>query len=355
MAEDDDSKTEDPSGRKLEKAHSEGQFAVSTEVKMAAALISALIVIGPIAPGVASRMKTLLLPFLEHPHTIATDLDSLRVLFLDLGLSVLVIGILPLLFQMALAVAGSMLQTGPVFNLKLIKLNLGKLNPFTGIVRLVGKRSLVELLKSLVKLTIVGTVTTLVVWPRLTILELLTSMDLLAILDLLHSLLVRLLWAALLSVIVLAAADYAWQRYTYTKQMKMSKQETRDEHKEMEGDPQVKGRIRSLRIQRAKQRMMQSVPKATVVVTNPTHFAVALKYEMGEMQAPTLVAKGVDHLAMAIRKVAEENEVPIVENPPLARALYATVELDREIPPEHYKAVAEVIGYVMRLKGKKRR
>jgi flagellar biosynthetic protein FlhB len=132
----------------------------------------------------------------------------------------------------------------------------------------------------------------------------------------------------------------------------MTKQEVKDEHKESEGDPKIKGRIRALRLERHRKRMMANVPKATVVITNPTHYAVALKYEMEEMAAPVLVAKGVDYLAKRIRQIAESHEVPILENPPLARALYAAVEVDQEIPEEHYKAVAEVIGYVMRLKGK---
>ncbi|MEK7819601.1 MAG: EscU/YscU/HrcU family type III secretion system export apparatus switch protein, partial [Pseudomonadota bacterium] len=132
----------------------------------------------------------------------------------------------------------------------------------------------------------------------------------------------------------------------------MTKHEVKEEHKQTEGDPQIKARIRRLRVERARQRMMAAVPKATVVVTNPTHYAVALSYEMGTMEAPKLVAKGVDYLALRIREVAEANDVPIIENPPLARALYATVELESEIPVEHYKAVAEIIGFVMRLKGK---
>ena len=131
----------------------------------------------------------------------------------------------------------------------------------------------------------------------------------------------------------------------------MTKQEVKDEHKQSEGDSQVKVRIRQLRVQRARQRMMAAVPEADVVVTNPTHFAVALKYNMDEMPAPTVVAKGKDLVALRIRQVAEENDVPVVENPPLARAHFASVELDEKIPPEHYKAVAEVIGFVMRLRG----
>ena len=136
------------------------------------------------------------------------------------------------------------------------------------------------------------------------------------------------------------------------KQMRMSKTEIKDEHKQTDGDPQIKARIRQIRMERARQRMMAAVPKADVVITNPTHFAVALEYKMESMPAPIVVAKGQDFLALKIREIAEENEITIVENPPLARALYGSVEIDQEIPPEHFKAVAEVIGYVMRLKGK---
>ena len=150
----------------------------------------------------------------------------------------------------------------------------------------------------------------------------------------------------------IAALDFMFQKYQFTKQMRMSKQEVKDEHKQSEGDPQVKARIRALRQQRARERMMAAVPEADVVITNPTHYAVALKYDMEEMPAPKLIAKGIDTLAFRIREVAEEHDIPIVENPPLARALHASVELDEEIPPEHFVAVAEVIGYVMRMKGK---
>jgi flagellar biosynthetic protein FlhB len=159
--------------------------------------------------------------------------------------------------------------------------------------------------------------------------------------------------AAVLAVMtVIAALDFMYQRYKHHEEMKMSKQEVKDEFKQSEGDPQVKQRLRQLRMEKSRKRMMAAVPEADVVVTNPTHFAVALAYTHGEMAAPTVVAKGVDEVARRIREVAEANDVPLVSNPPLARALHATVELDEEIPAEHYKAVAEIIGYVMRLKGR---
>jgi flagellar biosynthetic protein FlhB len=167
-------------------------------------------------------------------------------------------------------------------------------------------------------------------------------------------LMTKLLIGVLSIITVMAIFDYAYQRFSFMKTMRMSKQEVKDENKQSEGDPIVKARLRSIRLNRARKRMMAAVPKASVIITNPTHFAVALVYEMGESSAPKVVAKGADHVAFKIREIAKEHDVPIVENPPLARALYANVEIDREIPPEHYKAVAEIISYVFRLKGKMR-
>lgn len=167
------------------------------------------------------------------------------------------------------------------------------------------------------------------------------------------ALIVRIPIAALSVLAVLAGADYMVQRFRFLRRNRMSKQEVKEEFRRTEGDPAVKAKIRQLRNERARRRMMAEVPKATVVVTNPTHFAVALKYESGKMAAPVCVAKGVEALALRIREVAEENAVPVVENPPLARALYASVDIDEAIAPEHYKAVAQGIGYVMRLNGRR--
>jgi flagellar biosynthetic protein FlhB len=167
-------------------------------------------------------------------------------------------------------------------------------------------------------------------------------------------LLYKVMIAALAVLAVIAVGDYAIQRYRFLQRNRMSKQEIKEEYRQNEGDPQIKAKIRQIRQERAKKRMIAAVPDATVIITNPTHFAVALKYESGQTAAPVCVAKGVDALALRIREVAKEHDVPIVENPPLARALHATVEVDEQIPTEHYKAVAQVIGYVMRLSGKLR-
>ena len=178
-------------------------------------------------------------------------------------------------------------------------------------------------------------------------------MDVRQLLEEIQTLVVRLLIGAAAIMAVIAVADYIYQKYEHIKQLKMSRQEIRDEHKQSEGDPHVKARLRQIRHERARQRMMSAVPQADVVVTNPTHFAVALKYDTETMAAPVVVAKGVDNVAFRIREVADENDVPIVENPPLARALFGGVELDQQIPEEHYQAVAQIISYVYRLKGRR--
>jgi len=215
---------------------------------------------------------------------------------------------------------------------------------------MVGPKSLVEFLKGLVKVTIVGTTAYLIIKPEVERVTLLIGIPpdlmLATIIDDIR----RLLIAVILTIIAIAALDYFYQKWLSLRGLKMTKQEVKDEVKNTEGDPHIKGRQRQIRLTRAKKRMLQAVPKASVVITNPTHYAVALHYEMGAMGAPRVVAKGVDHLALKIREIALAHDVPIVENPTVARALYATVDVDEEISAEHYKAVAEIIGYVMKLR-----
>ena len=164
----------------------------------------------------------------------------------------------------------------------------------------------------------------------------------------------RLMAGVLVVLFILALIDVVYQRMEYMKKMRMSRQEIKDEHRQSEGDPQMRARLRQLRMQKAQQRMIQNVPRADVIITNPTHFAVALKYDGLTMDAPVCLAKGVDDVAFRIREVATEHKISIVENRPLARALYDTVDIDEAIPVEHYKAVAEIISYVFRMRGNKR-
>ena len=352
MAEEDDSqKTEDPTDKKLGKARQKGQVAQSMEVKTWAVLFGGVLGLIFLAPALANRVRIDARRFIEAPDLIPMDFEHLR---LDIAMLLLDLGIImsPLIAVLVvMAVIGNVGQFGFLFASEKIKPDLSKLSLINGVKRVMGTHALVEFIKGILKLGVVALVSFGVALPLLEDVQLLPAFHIGATLDRIFELVVLLSVATVAVATVIAAIDYMYQKYTFTKQMRMSKQELKDEQKESEGDPQVKARIRKLRTERAQQRMMQAVPQADVVITNPTHYAIALEYKMEEMSAPKLVAKGIDSLAFRIREVAEANDVPIVENPPLARALYAGVELDEEIPPEHFHAVAEVIGFVMRARG----
>jgi flagellar biosynthetic protein FlhB len=219
----------------------------------------------------------------------------------------------------------------------------------SGFKRLLGKRALVEFAKTLTKFTAIATVVLLVLRPRFGGLDQLVGYTPGALGMAAGRMAYEAIRAVTLLVVLLAIADFLYQNHAFLKKMRMTLQELKDEHKDSEGDPKIKAKIRQIQAQRARRRMMTAVPQASVIITNPTHYAVALKYDHGAMAAPVVVAKGVDAVALRIREVAKGADVPIVEAPPLARALYAAVEIDRPIPIEHYAAVAEIIGYVMRL------
>ena len=352
MAEGSDDKTEDPTDRKLSNAREQGQVATSQEIKTWAGLVGTLVIVSMFAPYLARDMERLLIPFIEHPHAFPMEEADVGRILSEVTISVITSLALPLLMLVLFGVVSGVAQNGIIFTPSKLMPDFSKISPAKGLTRIFSVRNLVEFVKSLFKVGAIGFVIFLILRARMPEYVGLAAVDLLVMMDYLRHQVVAMVMVVVLMVFALAAADFFYQRWTFNQQMRMTKQEVKDEHKQSEGDPMIKGRLRSLRMQRARQRMMQAVPRADVVVTNPTHFAVALKYDMDAMSAPVLVAKGADLVAKRIRDLAEENEVPVVENPPLARALFATVELDQEVPPEHYKAVAEVIGYVMKLKGK---
>jgi flagellar biosynthetic protein FlhB len=224
-----------------------------------------------------------------------------------------------------------------------------KISPLAGLKRQFSRQAIANFIKGLIKLTVLGSVMVALLWPQRYRLDSLVSTDILGTLLLTRSLSLDLLGAVVAILFLVAAADYLFQYRQWFERQKMSLREMKDEFKQTEGDPQVKGKIRQLRQARARRRMMAAVPKASVIITNPTHYAIALQYDRG-MNAPVCLAKGTDLVALKIRELATQHSIPIVENPPLARALHATVEIDEEIPTEHYKAVAEIIGYVMKLR-----
>jgi flagellar biosynthesis protein FlhB len=250
---------------------------------------------------------------------------------------------------MLAALGGNIIQHWLIWTYATLAPKLSRISPAAGLKRIFSKQSLANLGKGLIKLILIGGVLTVLMWPERERLEALTRSDLSGLLPLSLSLTLKLLGSVVAMLAIVAAADYLFQYRQWHERQKMSVRELKEEFKQTEGDPAIKGKMKQVRQLRMRRRMIAAVPKAAVVITNPTHFAVALEYERG-MDAPVCVAKGVDALALKIREVADKHSVPIVENPPLARALHATVEIDQQIPPEHYKAVAEVIGYVMRLR-----
>ncbi len=347
-------KTEDPSQKKLDDAQRKGDVAKSQEVNSWFIMLAITIFIIAMSEQMAYDLTLLLRGFLANAHDIPVDKGGLRNLFSSIGMKVMLIMAFPLLLLVVAALTGNILQTGLIFTNEQIMPKISKISPLAGLKRLFSMMTVMNFLKSLVKLVLVTVVIVVIIWPQREALESVIALDAAATLKLTHTISVQIMIGVLILFTVLAGLDFAYQRQTWWNKQKMTIKEVRDEYKQMEGDPQIKAKIRQIRMERGRQRMLANVPEASVIITNPTHYSIALKYEPG-MTAPVCLAKGVDNIALKIREVAKDNEIPVVENPPLARSLYATVEIDEEIPEEHYKAVAEVIGYVMRLRREAKR
>jgi len=290
--------------------------------------------------------------FLQQPDAMSVDGAGLSAM-MRLLLPKIAFAVAPFFAVMIVAgLAGHVLQSRPGFSFDKIAPDFSKVSPMAGFKRLFGVEGWMNLVKGLAKMAVVGVAIWTQLWPERGGLEAILNQSTAAVAADMTRLLFKVLMASLATLGVIAGLDYFWQRMRFMARNRMSKQEIKEEYRQNEGDPTIKAKIRQLRHERARKRMMAAVPQATVVIMNPTHYAVALKYESGKMAAPVCVAKGIDALALRIRAVAEENDVPVVENPPLARALHAAIEIDDPVPPEHFKAVAQVIGYVLRLQGK---
>ena len=351
MANENDSsdKTEDPTQKRLDDAHDRGDVAKSQEINTWFVIAGGTLVLqtfsGSIGGGILMPLRNLI----AKSWMIHTDGASLLLLTQSLGYVLMAALGVPFLLLALAAIAGNMVQHRLVWSGESLKPKFSKVSPASGFKRIFGKQAAANFAKGLFKLIALGAVMTAILWPERHRLESFMHFDPAMILGATTSLTVHLMGAVVAMLAAVAIADYLFQYRQWFERQKMSLQEMKQEFKQSEGDPHVKGRIRQLRQQRMKKRMMAAVPKASVIITNPTHYAVALSYERG-MSAPVCVAKGVDTIALKIREVASEHDIPIVENVPLARALYATVDIDDEIPVEHYHAVAEIIGYVMGLK-----
>src|SRR5216110_1478287 len=349
MADDTDDKTEDPTQKRLDDALERGDVAKSQEINTWFIIAGGTLILSTFSGSIGGGILTPLRNLISNAGQLRTDGAALLALGNTLGYAVIgAIGV-PLLMLAIAAIAGNLIQHRLVWSSESLKPKFSKVSPGAGLKRIFGKQAVANFAKGLFKLIALGAVMMAVLWPERHRLESFLRFDPSAILGVTTSLTLQLLGAVVAMLAAVAIADYFFQYRQWYERQKMSLQEIKDEFKQSEGDPHIKGKIRQLRQQRMKKRMMAAVPKASVVITNPTHYAVALSYERG-MPAPVCVAKGLDTIALKIREVAGKHDVPIVENVPLARALHATVEIDDEIPVEHYHAVAEIIGYVMGLK-----
>lgn len=352
-APDQESKTEEPTQKRLDDARKKGQVALSREVNhwfMFLAGAAGAMLLGPWAARDMTRSMT---GFFGRPHAMAVgtvhELTGLMMAIVQtFGMLMLP---LVLLF-VAAAVAGSVMQSGFLFAPDQLAPKLERISLVSGFKRLLGLRAIGEFVKGLLKMVAIAVAIWFAIMPDLRGLDRFILFEPAQLGSAIQSITVTMMLATLAGATLFALVDLVYQRVMHRRNLRMTREELKEEFKESEGDPIIKARLKKLRAERARRRMMSEVPKASVVITNPTHFAVALTYDQEAMAAPKLVAKGADLVALRIRELAKEHDVPIVENPPLARALHAHVELDHEIPAEHYRAVAEIISYVMKIKGR---
>ncbi len=352
MPEDDGERTEQPTSRRREQAAEEGNFAVSRELNTFFVVLGGLIVLYFsgiwIFQGAAEFMKISFL-FLNQELTersVEAILNKVSYRFL---LMVAPISIIPFL-----GAVSYVMQKGLTLSGKPLNTDFSRINPVAGIKRLFSLNAVAELIKSLLKISIMSYVVYATVAREWGFLPFLMNMETTALLKYVGSITFRIMTKTVWVLAVIAIIDYVFQRWNFEKSLRMTKQELKEEMKEQEGDPAVKARIRSLQRSLARKRMMQEVPKADVVVTNPTHFAVALKYDRKKARAPIVVAKGADHVAEKIKELARNHHVPVIENRPLAQSLYKHVEIGKEIPENLYRAVAEILAYVYRLQSRVR-
>ncbi|MCQ4107021.1 flagellar biosynthesis protein FlhB [Erwinia persicina] len=346
----DQEKTESPTAHRLEKAREEGQIPRSRELTSILMLVTGLSILWVGGEWMGRKLGALVADGLVFNHSVVSDTSQMLHQIANLLMQA-VLAILPMMFGLVvMAIAAPMLLGGLVISGKSIKFDFGKMNPIKGLAKLVSAQSAAELLKAVLKATLVGVVTWLYIWHHWAeMLRLISESPVTALASALNMI-------AMCSILVvlglspMVGFDVFFQVYSYFKNLRMSRQDIMDEHKQQEGDPHVKGRIRQQMRAAARRRMMQDVPKADVIVTNPTHYSVALQYDEKKMSAPKVLAKGAGEIALRIRELGKEHRIPILEAPPLARALYRHSEIGQHIPGTLYAAVAEVLAWVWQLR-----
>ncbi len=351
MADDTDNteRTEDPTQKRIDEAIKRGDVAKSGEVNTWFIIAGGTLVLTAFSGNMTAGLMTTMRGLLANAHDLRVDGNSLLRLSAQISLETLASVAIPFLLLALAALIGNLVQHRFIWSADTLAPKFNRISPGAGFKRLFSAQAVANLLKGLVKLIVIGSIMTALLWPERERIQASIWTDPVSLLGLIKALAVKMLGAVVAVLAVVAAADYLFQYRQWYERQKMTLRDLKEEFKQSEGDPTIKGKLKQMRQARSRKRMIAAVPKATVVIMNPTHYAVALQYERG-MDAPICVAKGVDDLALKIREVASQHSVPVVENPPLARALHAAVEIDQPISAEHYKAVAEVIGYVMRLR-----
>ena len=349
---DDSQKTEDPTQKRLQDAQDKGQVPKSREVTSFAMLLVFAVTLIWMTPGIMRETTRRLQGFVGSANELNVDGYSVILLMSDLIGDIAILMATPIAIIILMIFLSSIIQHPLIFSTQSMQPKLERISPLAGLKRMFSMRSLMEFVKGVLKITLVGIVAWIAIYPELNAIENLPALNIMAMLLFLSKIIGKVMIGVLILMGLIGVVDFIYQRFEHTKSLRMSLQDIKDEYKQTEGNPEVKAKLREIRNKRAQERMMSNVPKADVIVTNPTHYSIALQYEETKTTAPVVVAKGQDFIALKIREIANENNIPIVENPPLARALFASVEIDEEIPFEHYQAVAEVIRYVYKLKGK---
>jgi flagellar biosynthetic protein FlhB len=341
-------KTEKPTPRKLRKAREKGQIARSREISMTATLLGMLLMLYYFGSNIVNKLEMEIVTHLRFNVQEELTISVVTTIFRDVvfRMGIMMAPVFCAIF--VISIASNVVQGGLAVSPESMKPKFNKLNPAQGVKKILSKTGLVNLAKSLVLITAVSIISWQVISDHMSLYPRMILMDVRQIFHWTTTISFKILIRVAILMIVVAVADYAFQKYQFKKQLKMSKQEVKDEYKEMEGDPVTKGRIRRIQREMARKRMMNDVQTADVVITNPTHYAVALSYKMDSMAAPKVIAKGTDLLAAKIKELALEHNIPIVENRPLAQALCKTVKVGDYIPMNLYKAVAEILAYVFK-------
>lgn len=347
-----DDKTEEPTAKKKRDARKQGNVAKSSEVQTAMTLISMLAIIMTMSEYVFKELRAFLVTYLNYGYKFEMTDANLYLLLkgvqITFAKTFLPIG----LIIMSLGVLATLVQTKMLVTTEPLKPKLSKLNPINGLKNMFSGRAIVQLLKSIVIIAILFYIGQNFLKQNFRGIMMSSSLHLSSLFPTVTTLIANLLKKMVLIVVVIAAADYGYQRYTHNKSLKMTKEEVKEEFKQAEGNPQIKGKIKQKQREMARMRMMQAVPTANVIVTNPTHISIAIRYEKGKDETPVVVAKGADLIAFKIREIAKEHDIPIIENKPLARLMYKEVEIDQEIPESMYQAVAEVLVAVYKIKNR---